>query len=117
MKKLMVCLGLSAAALLVMKAQQNTRIMIVGGQKPKLAIPDFRGAGDAQKFMAAFNQTLWSDIENSGLFDLVPKTAMPLFVPQQPSDFEIPPVPGTSTRKKTPEPQSGGGRWMRDWSN
>src|SRR5215831_5241408 len=116
MKKLMVCLGLSAAALLVMKAQQNTRIMIVGGNKPKLAIPDFRGAGDAQKFMAAFNQTLWSDIENSALFDLVAKTAMPLFIPQQPSDFESPPVPGAG-RRNAPQPQSGGGHWMRDWSN
>jgi TolB protein len=118
MKKLIAFLSLPAVVLLVITAQQRTRIEIIGGHRPKLAIPDFRGAGDAQKFMAAFNQTLWSDIDNSGLFDLVPKTAMPLSVPQQPSDFQTPPDPNAPGRRRgQPEPQTGGGRWMRDWSN
>jgi len=118
MKKAIGILGLAAAALFVGQAQ-NTRIVVVGGQgKPRLAVPDFRGSGDAQRFMGAFNQTLWSDLENSGLFELTPKTSMPLFVPQQPSDFQQPSVPGSAPRRGQPaQPQSGGGRWMQDWSN
>ena len=116
MKKLIAFLGISAVAILAVRGQQNTRIIITGGGKPKLAVPDFRGAGDAQKFMAVFNETLWSDLENSSLFDLVPKTSMPLFVPQQPSDFQTPPPPPTG-RKSAPQPTTGGGRWMKDWSN
>src|SRR5258707_339257 len=108
MKKLVAFACLSAAALLVMRAQQNTVIRISGGGKPKLAIPDFRGGGDAQKFMAVFNQTLWNDVDGSALFDLIPKTSMPLFVPQQPSDFQGSAVPGG---------RNGGGHWMRDWSD
>lgn len=108
MKKIIGLISLSALALLVMPAQQNTRLYVTGGAKPKLAIPDFRGAGDAQKFMAVFNQTLWNDIQNSALFDLVPKTSMPLFVPQQPSDFQPRP---------TGNQPNGGGRMMRDWSD
>ncbi len=114
MKKLIVLICLSALALLVLPAQ-NTRLYVSGGAKPKLAIPDFRGAGDAQRLMTVFNQTLWGDIENSALFDLVPKTSMPLFVPQQPSDFQTPAPPTPAGRKGTPIPQNAGGRWMRDW--
>ncbi|HXA52450.1 MAG TPA: hypothetical protein VNV86_19170, partial [Candidatus Acidoferrum sp.] len=118
MKKAIGILGLAAAALFVGQAQNNTRIFVIGGGKPRLAVPDLRGSGDAQKFMGAFNQTLWSDLENSGLFDMAPKTSMPLFVPQQPSDFQQPPVPGSAPRRGQPaQPQSGGGRWMQDWAN
>jgi TolB protein len=118
MKKLFALVSLPALALLVMQAQPITTIRIVGGAKPKLAVPDFRGGGDAQKFMGAFNQTLWADLENSALFDLIPKTSMPLFVPQQPSDFQRPPDPAAQpARRAAPQPQTGGGRWMRDWSD
>ena len=105
MKKIIGVLSLGVAALIVANAQ-NMRITIIREGKPRIAVPDFRGAGDAQKFMGTFNQTLWSDLENSGLFDMAPKTSMPLFVPQQPTDFQSPP-PGSS----------GGGRSMQDWSN
>lgn len=116
MKKLIAFLALSATALLVIQAQENTRILISKFGRPKLAVPDFRGTGEAQALMAVFNQTLWNDLENSSLFDLVPKTSLPLSAPQQPSDFQEPPAPATG-RKAAPQPQSGGGRWMRDWSN
>jgi TolB protein len=121
MKKLTGILCLTAAALFVVQAQ-NTRIVIVGGGKPRIAVPDFRGSGDAQKFMGAFNQTLWGDLETSGLFDMAPKTSMPLFVPQQPPDFQQPPAPGSAPAPRKGQrpvevPTSGGGRWMQDWSN
>ncbi len=60
---------------------------IKGGAKVRIAVPDFRGAGDAPRLMSTFNQTLWGDLVNAGLFDLAAKTLYPHPIPQQPSDF------------------------------
>ena len=91
---------------------------------PAIAIPDLRGSGDAQKFMAAFNETLTADVRASGRFKIVPKTSLPTFVPQQPSDFQqpapppaAPPVRGSKQAPVTVVPPNGGGRWMQDWSS
>ena len=73
--------------------------------KPAIAVPDFRGAGDAQRFMNAFNATLFSDLQSSGQLKMVPKTLYPLQIPQQPTDFH-PPAGGRSQ-----------GIWLTDWSS
>jgi len=75
------------------------------GEKPAIAVPDFRGAADAQSFMAVFNSTLWNELDNSGQLKMIAKTFYPTRVPQQPSDFRAP-VGGTSQ-----------GPWMTDWSS
>src|SRR4029077_19999777 len=67
--------------------------------KPTIAVPDFRGAGDAGRFMTVFNTTLYNELNDSGQLKIVPKTSYPLNVPQQPSDFHQPP------------------RWLSDWSS
>jgi TolB protein len=87
-------------------------------ERPRMAIVDFRGSGDAQKVVGAFNQTLWNDVENSGMFNMVSKSLYPAGFPQQPSDFQQPPAPSTSPRKKSeaPQPVSGNGLWMSDWA-
>src|SRR4030081_3685772 len=72
--------------------------------KPSIAVPDFRGAGDSQRFMAAVNSTLFSELQNSGQLTMVAKTLYPLQIPQQPSDFH-PPLNGRSQ-----------GPWLSDWS-
>lgn len=74
---------------------------------PTIAVPDMRGSGEAQPFMPAFNQTLWSDLQDSGVVKLVPKTLYPTVVPQQPSDLLDP----------RPELEKAGGRLLSDWSN
>src|ERR1041385_3992004 len=59
MKKL-ISLGfalLGAICALLAQQERNELVLKGQGRTPKLAIPDLRGAGDAQKFMAAFNQT------------------------------------------------------------
>src|SRR5437667_7555121 len=86
---------------------QDVVIKIVGGAKPSIAVPDFRGAGDSAKFMNVFNQTLFSDIQDSGLFKMVSKSMYPLVVPQQPSDFQ---QPGPSAPARRPP-------WLTDWSS
>src|SRR5580658_9690930 len=79
--------------------------IIKEGDKPAIAVPDFRGAGDAQKVMNSFNETLWSELDGSGILKMIGKTYYPLQVPQQPSDFK-PPTPATQ----------GSGTWLTDWS-
>jgi TolB protein len=66
---------------------QDINIWITGaGGKPALAVTDFRGSG-SQQYMSAFNSTLFSDLQNSGLFDLKPKGMFPLNNPQRPEDL------------------------------
>jgi len=123
MKRLIWVMAASAGVLLVPAAQQHDITgTIVNTQRPALAVPNFRGDGQAQSFMAAFNDTLWSDLDGAGIFKMVPKTMYPTAIPQQPSDFRVPPPPVVkmprSRKKQEPaQPQSGGGLWMSDWSN
>jgi len=99
-----------AGMLLVLAAQQSDVVIkLQEGSRPAIAIPDLRGSGAAQAFMNAFNETLYNDLDASGLFKIVPKTMYPLQVPQQPSDFREPPA-GQANR-------NGGGTWLSDWSS
>ena len=59
-----------------------------GTGKPTLAVTDFRGTGAAQPLMNAFNGTLYSDLETSGLFNMVSKSFLPLQNPQRPEDLK-----------------------------
>ena len=105
MKAFLWITGAAAATLAVLAAQQSDLGVIrKSGQLPALAVPDFRGDGQTQSFMAVFNETLWSDLNGAGVFRLVPKTSYPTAVPQQLSDFRS----ATST---------GGGFGLADWSN
>jgi len=82
----------------------QTIIQITGGEKPAIAVPDFRGTGAAQQQMGVFNQTLYNELNNSGQLKMLPKTTYPLTVPQQPSDFHEHPAGQNS------------GLWLTDWS-
>jgi hypothetical protein len=89
MKKrtIIYALAMTALAVAVLLAQDITGIISSNGSKPALAVVDFRGTGAAQPLMSAFNATLYSDLQNSALFDLRPKSMFPLNNPQQPSDL------------------------------
>jgi TolB protein len=81
--------GILAASLAAtLSFSQQIKIGIESSQRPVIAIPDFRGAGDAQRVMSLLNDTLWSEIETSGLFKMAPKSFYPPTIPQQPSDFK-----------------------------
>jgi len=96
-------LAITSWALLLAQPQIN-RDIGKPGEKFPLAVPDLRGAGDAQQFMSAFNNTLWNELQGSGQFKLIPKTFYPTQIPQQPADFR-PPVNGRNQ-----------GPWLTDWS-
>jgi TolB protein len=121
MKKILCVLAVAAVTLWGAAAQQTDFSgVITKGERPVLAVPDFRGDAQAQAFMGAFNRTLWSDLEGAGIFRMAPKTQYPLTVPQQLADFRIPPpVDSTPPRRgqAPPPPPTGGGLWMSDWSN
>lgn len=115
-------LALTAAAVLVSAQQVDFNgVVVKAPSKRVVAIPDLRGTGDAQQFMAAFNQTFWSDVESSGIVTLAPKTLYPTFIPQQPADFQQPAPPAALPKARHADEMvaipTGGGRWMSDWSN
>ena len=65
-KKTLFVLGLAFAAIVAL-AQNRILIELTGqGGKGVIAIPDFRGSGDAARFMGTFNTTLWAEIDQSG---------------------------------------------------
>jgi TolB protein len=64
----------------------------MGQQRPRLAVADFAGAnGDPQTgpLNTAFNQTLWNDLENAGIFEIVAKSFYPVQTPGQPSQVNV----------------------------
>lgn len=64
----------------------ETTVFGQNGAKPALAVIDFKGTG-SQQYMAAFNSTLFSDLQNSGLFEMISKSVFPLNNPQRPEDL------------------------------
>jgi TolB protein len=115
-KLLLASIAALALGAIFLAGQDQIGGTIIGhGGKPKIAVIDFRGAGDAQKFMTAFNTTLWDALSNSGVLEMVGKSFYPLDVPQQPQDFKPPStVPGA--RRSDPPRVVKNGPWLTDWS-
>ena len=105
MKKITVLaltLALGSFALFRILDAQDAKININGpGGQPALAVIDFRGSGAAQAQMSAFNGTLFTDLQTSGIFKMVPKSLYPLQNPQRPEDLR---------------PASGQGMALADWA-
>src|SRR5580700_3633679 len=102
---MLLTLLLAAGALLLTGQEADIRGIVIGnGELLMLAVPDFRGAGDAQKLMNTFNSTLWDELDGGGVLKLVAKSVYPLNVPQRPEDFVAPNARGQS------------GPWLTDWS-
>jgi len=114
-----VWIGLFLTALAAGLAAQEEPVVIklTTGERVGIAVPDFRGAGEAQQHMNAFNQTLWQDLEQSGLYKMVSKSLYPLQVPQRPEDFRPPIMPTAPARRGAPPPRPvSQGPWLSDWA-
>ncbi|MFB3918093.1 MAG: Tol-Pal system beta propeller repeat protein TolB [Terriglobales bacterium] len=64
----------------------------LGVEKIRLAVPDFKAAGagaNTNEMLGAFNQTLWNDLENAGIFEMVSKSFYPLAVPGMPQQVRL----------------------------
>jgi TolB protein len=107
-----------AVAVLMLAAQESDVVIkLTKGERAAMAVPDFRGAGEAQQYMNVFNQTLWSDLDGSGLYAMAPKSLYPLQVPQRPEDFRRPIMPTQPARRGAPPPKPiSQGPWLTDWS-
>jgi TolB protein len=85
-KSTLTLMFLAATTAALIFAQDITTWINRTGGKPALAVIDFRGSG-SQQLMAAFNSTLFSDLDGSGLFDMKAKSVFPLNNPQRPEDL------------------------------
>src|SRR3989454_1888093 len=64
----------------------------LGVEKVRIAVPDFKAASQDPKnteLLKAFNDTLWNDLENAGIFDLVSKSFYPLGPVGAPTDVKF----------------------------
>src|SRR5579872_1260239 len=66
----------------------------LGQQKIRLAAADFQGSTQDAKnteLLKVFNDTLWSDLDNAGIFDMVSKSFYPVEVPGKPEEVKFDP--------------------------
>ncbi len=64
----------------------------LGVEKIRLAVPDFKASnGDARNadLLKVFNDTLWNDLDNAGIFDMVSKSFYPLGLVGTPADVKF----------------------------
>ena len=64
----------------------------LGVEKIKLADPDFKQASAdpvSGQMNKVFNETLWNDLEQAGIFDMVSKSFYPLQVPGMPDEVRL----------------------------
>jgi TolB protein len=63
----------------------------LGAQKVRIAVPELPPRSPDEKLVSLtkeFNQVLWSDLDNSGILDLVSKSYYPLKIPHQPQGID-----------------------------
>ncbi len=89
----LVCILASCLLSTVLFAQDWVKTgTSLGVERVRLAIPDFKAAtSDPQNaaLLKTFNDTLWNDLDVSGVVELVSKSFYPLQVPGQPPDVNF----------------------------
>ena len=64
----------------------------LGVEKVRLAVPDFKASNQDAKdaeLLKTFNETLWNDLDNAGIFDMVSKSFFPVQTPGNPADVRF----------------------------
>ena len=61
----------------------------LGVDKVRLAVPDFKASQGSESLSTAFNTTLWNDLYQAGLFDLVSKSFNPVQSPGLPAEVQL----------------------------
>lgn len=86
----LLCWLLLLTAALFGQAQINAGIDINAPNKPRLAVPDFKGTGtdpNAAALQKVFNDTLWNDLDQAGIFDVVSKSLYPTTIFGSPEEL------------------------------
>ncbi len=61
-----------------------------GADRIRIAVADFKpGSGDAQPLKSTFDTTLYSDLSNAGIFDIVSKSLQPQASPGTPAEISL----------------------------
>jgi len=63
----------------------------LGVERISLAVPDFKASNQDPKnadLLRVFNATLWNDLDNAGIFNLVSKSFYPLDIPGNPAEVK-----------------------------
>jgi len=79
-------------------------------QAPRIAVADMPGPLDLSGEVAAFNNTLWNDLESSAQFQMVSKSFYPRTAPRRPEDLK-------SADQRMPDDKGAQGFWLRGWSD
>ena len=64
----------------------------LGMEKVRLAVPDFKpSTSDAKNadLLKVFNDTLWNDLDNAGIFDMASKSFYPVAIPGTPTEVQF----------------------------
>jgi TolB protein len=64
----------------------------LGVEKVRLAVPDFKASAqdpNSANLLKVFNDTLWNDLDNAGIFDMVSKSFYPLGPVGAPADVKF----------------------------
>ena len=63
----------------------------LGMERPRVAVPDFKAAAPIsnQELLNTFNTTLFADLQNAGIFDVVSKSFYPLQQPGTPQEMRL----------------------------
>lgn len=64
----------------------------LGVEKVRQAVPDFKASNQDPRntdLLKVFNDTLWNDLDNAGIFDMVSKSFMPTDTPGNPADVRF----------------------------
>ncbi len=59
----------------------------IGQERTRIAVPSFRTSSESAEVMKTFDETLWNDLDNAGIFDLVSRSFYPLSQPAAPADL------------------------------
>ncbi len=61
----------------------------IGVERTRLAVSSFRASADGAALLRTFDETLWNDLEYSGILDLVSRSFYPLTLPARPGDVKL----------------------------
>src|SRR5436190_570647 len=64
----------------------------LGQEKVRLGVADFKASGADPRneaLLKTFNDTLWNDLDNAGIFDMASKSFYPLAQPGQPGEVKL----------------------------
>ncbi|MFL6299464.1 MAG: Tol-Pal system beta propeller repeat protein TolB [Terriglobales bacterium] len=96
MKKIRTAILCLAALFVVVAANaQNDWIKTgtgLGQEKVRLGVADFKSSGADPRtdaLIKTFNDTLWNDLDNSGIFDMASKSFYPLQQPSMPGEVKL----------------------------